>query len=111
MPQHKLLTKEIEKKLPPLYSGDSIQADDKVIQVKFFTPWTYWTWYATEYDPETRMFFGVVIGQETEWGYFSLDELQSIKSPLGLKIERDAWFPPITVREAAKQDSLLYGCF
>ena len=43
----KLLTKALEKKLPALHA-----ATNKAY-VKWFTPWTYWTWYVMEYDPET----------------------------------------------------------
>lgn len=85
----KLLTKEIEKKLPALYSNENRGPDETKVIVKFFTPWSNWTWYATEYDPVNRMFFGLVDGFERELGYFSLDELESIKGPFGLKIERD----------------------
>jgi hypothetical protein len=35
------------------------------------------------------LFFGLVDGMEREWGYFVLSELQSIKGPFGLTIERD----------------------
>lgn len=84
----KLLTKEILKKLPKLHEGNG------VAQVKFFTPWGGWTWFATEYDPEERVFYGFVEGLDSEWGYFSLDELESIRGPLGLGIERDMWFTP-----------------
>jgi hypothetical protein len=89
----KLLTKEIEKKLPALYSQDG-KGKDAIAYVKFFTPDSNWTWYATEYDPEERVFFGLVDGFEKELGYFSLDELESVKGPMGLKIERDMYFDP-----------------
>ena len=64
--------------------------------VKFFTPWTSWTWFATEGEQqgEDFIFFGYVIGHEREWGYFSLNELQSVTGPMGLKIERDIYFDP-----------------
>lgn len=88
----KMLTKKILAKLPPLYAGE--QEEDPIIQVKFFTPWTNWTWYGLEYDPEQRLFFGYVEGLENEIGYFSLDELESITGPWGLKIERDMYFTP-----------------
>jgi len=32
-------------------------------------------------------------------GYFSLSELQSVKGPLGLPIERDLHFEPRSLRE------------
>ena len=94
----KLLTKELEAKLPPLYSQDG-KGDDALALVKFFTPDSSWTWYATEYDPVERMFFGLVDGLEKELGYFSLDELESIKGPLGLSIERDIYFEPTRIKE------------
>ena len=31
---------------------------------------------------------------EEEWGYFVLSELESVRGPLGLEIERDLYFEP-----------------
>ena len=70
------------------------EADPEII-AKYFTPWSNWTWYATEFDEESGLFFGLVDGFEREWGYFSLEEMMSIRSgrPLpGLRIERDLHF-------------------
>lgn len=96
----KLLTKTIAKQLPALYAQDG-KGMDATAYVKFFTPWTNWTWYATEFDPEERMFFGLVIGHEKELGYFSLDELEAVQGPFGLKIERDLSFDPAPLTECA----------
>ncbi len=91
----KLLTKAIEAKLlkSPLGSHDG-EKQPKVI-VKFFTPDSNWTWYATE-GSQTETgdweFFGLVEGHESELGYFILSELQSAKGPYGLAIERDKYF-------------------
>jgi hypothetical protein len=52
----------------------------------------------TIFDGED-FFFGLVIGLEIEFGYFSLSELQSVKGPLGLPIERDLHFEPKSLRE------------
>lgn len=87
-----LLTEEIRAKLPPIASSGDIKPEDIKIIVKFFDPCGSWTWYATEYDPKDRQFYGLVRGLETELGYFSLDVLESIKGPLGLGIERDMYF-------------------
>jgi len=94
----KLVTKAIEKELSkcPLHSTDGQYP--KRIVVKFFTPWTYWTWYATEYDGKDR-FFGFVEGHDKEWGYFSLSELESIKGPFGMKVERDIMFSKKVISE------------
>ena len=94
----KLLTKEIEKKLPPLYSQEN-KGENAIVQAKFFCPWNHWTWYATEYDPTDKLFFGYVDGDFGELGYFALEELESIHGPFGLKIERDLHFRPISLKE------------
>ena len=86
----KLLTKELLKKLPAPRGTEGIPDPPAVI--KFFSPTSNWRWYGTEYDPATRTFFGFVRGVENEWGYFSLDELESVKGPLGLGIERDLYW-------------------
>lgn len=94
----KLLTKAIENKLPALYAQDE-KGDDAVAYVKFFTPDANWTWYATEYDPETKTFFGLVDGFEKELGYFTLDELEQVRGGLNLPVERDLYFTPTTIGE------------
>ncbi len=95
----KLLTKEIRGKLPPLYSQEKVE--DPIVQVKFFTPDSNWTWYGIEFDGKD-LFFGWVVGFEKEMGYFSLKELESARGPLGLPIERDRWFTPVRLSEVKK---------
>lgn len=85
----KLLTNELRQKLPPLYSTEN--DEDPLVICKFFTPDSNWTWYATEFDGSDT-FFGWVEGLENELGYFSLSELQNVRGPLGLPIERDLYF-------------------
>ena len=93
----KLLTKEIKNVVPKLYSQEE-KGDEAVAYIKFFTPWSNWTWYATEFDGED-IFFGLVVGLETELGYFSLKELSEVIGPCGLKIERDLYFNPKPLSE------------
>jgi hypothetical protein len=93
-----LLPKGVQDTLPPLYSQEG-KGMDAIAQVKFFTPTSSWTWWATEYDPETRTFFGLVEGFERELGYFSLDELQEAKGPFGLGVERDLYWDPKPLKE------------
>lgn len=85
----KFLTKQNLADLPALYANDGKPAEDVPVPVKFFCPWSNWTWYATEYDPAEGLFFGFVRGFEGELGYFSRAELESVTGPMGLKIERD----------------------
>jgi len=98
-----LMTQELEAMFPALYSTESRDPKDIKVIAKFFDPCGSWTWYATEYDPEERMFFGLVRGFENELGYFSLDELSSVKGPLGLGIERDLHFGEHTLAEVIQK--------
>jgi hypothetical protein len=94
---HELLTQEIREKLPPLYANEEIGLD-ALAQVKFFTPDSNWTWYASEFDGED-IFFGLVSGFEVELGYFLLSELEAVSGPLGLPIERDLHYQPKKLKE------------
>lgn len=94
-----MMTKEILNKIPKLYETESVPCDEKICYVKFFNPCGSWSWFGVEYDPEQRLFFGWVDGDFPEWGYFSLDELESVKGPLGLGIERDMHFTPKPMKE------------
>lgn len=100
MRKQKLLTKEIERRLPKLYETEGIPLDDKVAQVKFFSPINGWEWYGVEYDPQTQTFFGLVKGWETEWGYFSLQEFEELNEQYPIPvIERDVTFKPTKIKD------------
>lgn len=92
----KLLTKELIEKLPGLYETENQL--EPIAQVKFFAAWNDWTWYATEYDGEDT-FFGLVQGFEEELGYFSKSELEAMRGPNGLTIERDIAYEPRPLSE------------
>ena len=106
----KLLTEEIRKKLPPLGSQDE-KVGRAVAYVRFFTPDSDWTWWATEGSPVKDgngrevdfHFFGLVDGYCKEVGYFSLKELEKARGPLGLPIERDLHWQPKTLEEIAPE--------
>lgn len=103
----KLLTQAILKKLPALYTNEDKPAAEVKIPVKFFNPMGAGTWYATEYDPEQRLAFGyaVIFAGEGELGYFSLNELEAVRLPFGLKIERDLhWDPNTTLKAVMDQE-------
>jgi hypothetical protein len=97
----KLMTKTVAKSLPALGATDG-QGDAAVARVKFFNPTGSFSWFASEYDPATGMFFGLVKGHETELGYFSLAELSAIRGRFGLGIERDLHFTPTTLGDLRK---------
>ena len=98
----KLMTKAIEKKLPKLYSQENEK--DPMVQVKYFCPWNHWIWYGIEFDGKD-VFFGYVVGDYNELGYFHLSDLVGVdgksgaKGPIGLSIERDLYFSPKRLSE------------
>jgi len=86
----KLITKEIENRFREIGRQD---VPNPIVVVKFFNPCGPGTWYAIEYDHENRICFGYVTGLGySEWGSFSVQELEELKCPpLGLPIERDQY--------------------
>ncbi len=114
-PRPPLLDDETRQTLPPLYANEEVGLEASAL-VKFFTPDSNWTWYASEGStmdanrysnaPEGEqdfLMFGLVIGFEIEPGYFSLKELEAVRGPLGLPIERDRYFKPASLRALREQ--------
>lgn len=98
----KLLTTAIRKALPKLYTTEETPTESKVCHLKLFFPAGRFTFYCVEgeQDGDDFRMFGYTksaLGADCdEWGYASLNELQSIRGPLGLKIERDlSWRPTL----------------
>ena len=106
---HQLLPQEIRAGLPPLYSQEALGLHALAV-VKFFTPDSNWTWYASEGSPVDEdgyydtdkpkvdfCLFGLVCGHEVELGYYSLRELETVTGPRRMPIERDLHFRPETL--------------
>ncbi len=95
----KLITKQLEKELAkyPLYSQDGKKGEAMVI-CKFFLQG--YTWYVLEADKvdDDYEFYGIIDGQEREYGYFTLSQLESVRSQWGLRVERDRSFKPTVVK-------------
>lgn len=93
----KLITKEIKEKMAkyPYRSQEGKAPEDIDIIVKYFNPMGAGTWIATEVSYELDdniIFYGVAeLGSGYEWGEFSLKELENLKLPFGLSIERDLY--------------------
>ncbi len=87
-----LLDGETRAVLPPLYANEHLGIK-AIAPVKYFSPDSGWVWYPTEYDG-VDIFFGLVSGFELELGYFTLGDLEAIRGPLGLPIERDLYYQP-----------------
>lgn len=81
----KLLTARLLKRFKEVGEQD---IPNPIVVAHFFHPFSPWHWYATAYYPDEGLFFGWVNGDYAELGYFSLNELESIRI-MGLPIERD----------------------
>ena len=91
----KLMTKELEKKFKqfPLYSQDG-KGMDSIVVCKFFAPVGAATWLITEGEKQENgdwQFYGYCFINTWEWGYVLLSELQEVRLPFGLGIERDLY--------------------
>ena len=106
----KLFPKEIRETLPDLYAQDG-KGGKAVVNVKFFAPSSSWTWYVVGGEPmlnesgkeQDFRFFGLVDGHEKEFGDFLLSELEEVRGPMGLPIERDLHWKPKTLEEIAPE--------
>lgn len=93
-----LLTQELSAQAQAQYPlGNDM---DQLVVARFFSPTSNWVWYVMNQDPEDPDYlWGIVKGFEVEIGSFSLSELECIKLPMGLSIERDLYFKPRPARE------------
>ncbi|MDG4882021.1 DUF2958 domain-containing protein [Mesorhizobium sp. WSM4884] len=101
-----LITDELRARL--LANGAAETETDHIPVVKFFNPTGAATWLLTELDADGDTLFGLCdLGFGfPELGSVSLAELEAVKGPLGLGIERDlhfkARFPLSVYAEAAR---------
>jgi hypothetical protein len=88
----KLLTDELRARLPHLYAQEA--EAEPIVYAKFFLPGTGWTWYVTEGEAQEDdfLFFGFVVGLDSEFGYFLLSQLEEVRNQFGLHVERDLTF-------------------
>jgi len=106
----KLLPCKIRERLPRLGEQDG-KGGKAVAYAKCFSPDSSWTWFITEgspvrntdNEPVDHILFGLVEGQCKELGYFRLSELESVRGPMGLPIERDLHWKAKTLEEIAPE--------
>jgi hypothetical protein len=97
-----LMPFSLEVKMPKIYEQEKL-GSKAVVHAKFFLPGTGWSWFASEYDHEARLCFGYAHNsadpQNAELGYFSLNELESIRAGGIFRVERDLHWEPKTIAE------------
>ena len=89
-----LITKEIRRNLPTLYSQESKSPENIKVPLKLFNPCGAATWYITELDADGRIGFGWCdLGMGCpELDYVDMEEIKSLRLPFGLSIERDRYW-------------------
>jgi hypothetical protein len=88
-----LIPQNLINQIPDLYETE--RSLNPICQIKLFTPDSNFTWYIIEISKgDKSTCYGYVKGFESELGYFSLKEIESIKGALGLGVERDLSFKP-----------------
>ncbi len=109
-----LLTRELEEQFEkyPLGSQEGLFGNAKVI-AKFFNPTGVGTWLITEgsklENGDYQMFGYCHLGDDesAEFGYVNLSELENLKLPFGLTIERDLYMPAnLNLIEAMKREGM-----
>jgi hypothetical protein len=108
-----LLTDELKRQLLANGANNAahVRRDGKTEDfrpvVKLFCPWGGATWLLTELDPENpNIAFGLCdLGLGCpELGSVSIAEIEAVRGPGGLRIERDVYFKPNkTVRAYAEE--------
>lgn len=91
----RLLNEELRKALPNLRAQEGVK--DPIVYAAFLFAASGWIWFVTEGEPRGDgdfLFFGYVIGFESEWGHFALSELEEV-NVRGLRVERDFSFEPL----------------
>ena len=87
----KLLTKALRAKLEKNAESRPGAADVKPV-VKLFNPAGAGTWLLTELDGDLAFGLADLGMGSPELGYVSLSELENLRLPFGLKVERDRYF-------------------
>lgn len=97
-----LLSKEQLTNIPKLYETEDIS--DPLCHIKLFTPDANFTWFIIEVSIDEDVCYGYVEGYESELGYFSLLEVQSLRGKLNLPVERDESFKPTKLSEIRRKE-------
>ncbi len=105
----KLLTEEIISQFEahPIGSQDGKGLNAEVL-VKYFNPCGRGTWLITEAEREGEdwRLYGYCHIFEWEWGYLLLSELESLRLPFGLGVERDLYTDGKYLRDFLSEEEI-----
>ena len=99
-----LIPQTLLSNISDLYETEG--SSNPLCHVKLFTPDSIWTWFIIEFSKaDANTCYGYVQGMDSELGYFTLEELESIHGSLGLAIERDMSFTPTSFTKIKKDEN------
>ncbi|MDO5714215.1 MAG: helicase-related protein [Tissierellia bacterium] len=99
-----LMTEEMLERVPKLYEQEKVALENTEVHAAYIIPFrSNWTWYLTEYDRESQDAFGLVLGNEVEWGYFNLNELKELNAQRLVLEDFPKTFKEIVDTELKKQ--------
>lgn len=112
----KLMTKDLQRRLEDNHrltqrcNKERGSVPDHKPVLKVFNPSGAAVWLFTEFDGDDTLFGLCDLGMGCpEVGYASLKELESLKGPLGLPMERDRWFKASKTLNQYREDAALAG--
>lgn len=82
--------------IPPFHCQDHF-GENAMLTVKFFSLVDQCTWYVSEFDQNSNMFFGLIQDTNLRFGCFSLEDLRSREARN--EVKRDSQWSPKTFRE------------
>lgn len=99
---------KLPSNIPQLYATEKVDVKDKTIHARLFALGSAATWLIAECDPVERIAFGYADlyggGQDAEWGYVSIEELESLKFMGIPRVELDAHFTPKRFADCVRPD-------
>jgi len=98
----KLLTEQMRKTLPSL--GSTAEESNPMCVAHLFNPVGAGDWYIIEGGEVNGeyIFYGIANIIAPDFGEFLLSELENVKLPFGLTIERDLYWTPKPAQEVFK---------
>lgn len=107
----KIITKPIEKAFAKQGDTSNMEATEIKVVMKMFNPTGIGTWYLYEkLDEDIYIAFVNLDDPEmAECGTVSMNDLMSIRLPMGLHIERDMYFKPLSMTLQSVIDKIKSG--
>ena len=97
-----ILSEEQVKRFREL--GCQCDSEDPIAVVRYFAPVGSATWFATEYNESTGVFYGIYSDNNTEsYTMWDVAFIKKTKLPMWLRIERDKWFKETNVSKISKR--------